>query len=458
MPGLNLDQIARITGARVAGDAARPGAVAGYAIDSRLLARGEIFFALKGDARDGHEFVADAFARGAVAAVVERPVGGLAAGDVQLVVPSPLEALQALAAEVRKHSQIPVIAITGSNGKTTTKEMLAHLLATRFQVRKSPGNFNNHIGLPLSILGLTPRDEILVVELGANHVGEIAALAKLARPDVAVVTNVGRAHVGLFGSVEAVAREKTDLVRSLGRGGRGVVNADDEFLLAALRGTDIPVLSFGIEAKADFRATDVKVMAGGSQFMVAGQAIGLRVPGAHNVYNALAAMGAASLFGVSVKDTARALPDFEPARMKTVSLGGLTLIDDTYNANPDSMAAALEVLAHAASGRRVLVMGEMLELGPQSESLHREVGSRVPAARVDLLVGIGEATRPAIEGAVKSGLKRDHALWYESISAAKPALGQLLRPGDTVLVKASRKAGLEEISDFLKATAVAGRT
>jgi len=457
MPGLKLSEIARITGGRLVGDAGRIGTVAGYAIDSRLLVPGEIFFALKGEARDGHEFVEAAFARGAAAAVVERPIGGLPAEPVQVIVPSALAALQAIAAHVRERTQVPVVAITGSNGKTTTKEMLAHLLATRLAVRKSPGNFNNHIGLPLSILRLGHRDEILVVELGTNHRGEIAALAKIARPQVGVVTNVGRAHVGLFGSVEAVAQEKTDLVRSLGSGGRGVVNADDGLLAAALRDTKVPLTRFGIEARAEFRASNVDVATGGSRFTVQGQTVMLKVPGGHNVYNALAAIAAASLFGVSVKDAAAALPGFEPPRMKAAQFGGITVIDDTYNANPDSMAAALDVLSLADAGRRIFVMGEMFELGDASEDLHREVGSRIPGARVDLLVGIGEATRQAVEAAVEAGMRREQVFWYEARPDAKLALRRLLRPGDVVLVKASRRAGLEDISDFLKASTVAGR-
>jgi UDP-N-acetylmuramoyl-tripeptide--D-alanyl-D-alanine ligase len=458
MPGLKISEIARITGGRLVGDAGRIGIVAGYAIDSRLLAPGEIFFALKGDARDGHEFVAAAFAKGAAAAVVEGPVEGLPADSVQVIVPSTLEALQSIARHVRERTEVPVVAITGSNGKTTTKEMLAHLLATRLAVRKSPGNFNNHIGLPLSILGLGPRDEILVVELGTNHRGEIAALAKLARPQVGVVTNVGRAHVGLLGSVEAVAAEKTDLVRSLGSDGRGVINADDELLAAALRGTKVPLTHFGIEADAQFKASSVNVAAGGSRFKVQGHTVTLKVPGVHNVYNALAAIAAASLFGVSIDDAASALPGFEPTRMKAAQSGGITVIDDAYNANPDSMTAALDVLSHADAGRRVFVMGEMLELGNASEDLHREVGSRVPGARVDLLVGIGEATRQAVEEAVRAGMKREQVFWYGTRADAKLDLRQLLKPGDVVLVKASRRAGLEEISEFLKASTVAGRT
>jgi len=457
MPGLALSEIARITGA-VAPGGAGDRVAAGYAIDSRLLARGEVFFALKGDGRDGHDFAGAAVERGAAAVVVERLLAGLPAGAVQMVVPSTLGALQALAAVVRGRSKVPVAAITGSNGKTTTKEMLAHILATRFRVRKSPGNFNNHIGLPLSILALGPEDEILVVELGSNHRGEIAALAAIARPTVGVVTNVGRAHVGLFGSVEAVAREKTDLLRGLDAGGRGAVNADDPALAAALGDVKAPLTRFGTVAGADLRATDVEVQADACRFTLGKETVRLNVGGSHNVANALAAVAAGGLLGITIREAARALPGFEPLRMKSASAGGITVIDDTYNANPDSMAAALEVLARLDAARRVLVMGEMLELGEAAESLHREVGRRVEALGIDVFIGIGGLARFAVAEAVEAGLRREAAFWYETKAEAKSALPGIVRSGDAVLVKASRMAGLEEISCFLKASTVAGRT
>jgi UDP-N-acetylmuramoyl-tripeptide--D-alanyl-D-alanine ligase len=458
MPELKLREIAGIVGGEVMGKPLPMVSAAGYSIDTRLVKKGDLFFALKGEARDGHEFVKDAYGKGAAGAVVERVVQGVPPEFGQIVVPSVLEALQKIASHVRSLTRIPVVAITGSNGKTTTKEMVAHLLATRMVVKKSPGNFNNHIGLPLSILGLEKRDEVLVVEMGSNHRGEIARLCEIAKPQVGAVTNIGRAHIGLFGSIEAIAAEKTDLVRSLGPDGRAVVNADDQALMAALEETGVAVTRFGIDAPAEFRASDVRMTDGlGAAFTVKGSTITLGSSGIHNVYNALAAIAAASLFGVSVDEAARALPGYQPMRMRVASYGGITLIDDTYNANPDSVAAALDVLSLMRAARRVFIMGEMLELGPASERLHREVGSYVAASGIDLFIGIGGFTRKAVEEAMVRGMKPVKVLYFDTKADAKQALQQAIKQDDVVLVKASRMAGLEEISDFLKTNTVAGR-
>lgn len=449
MPRLDLHAIAAAIGAKVT-SALPSGPVTGYAIDTRRLAAGEVFFALKGETRDGHDFVRDAWEKGASAAVVERQVDGPPLGFPQLAVASPLEALQALASQVRGEIRIPVAAITGSNGKTTTKEMLAHVLASRLTVRKSPGSFNNHIGLPLSILALEPADQVLVVEIGSNHRGEIAGLCRIARPDVGVITNVGRAHVGLFGSLQAIAEEKTDLARGLAPGGRVVVNADDPLLAAAVREVPAQVVTFGINSEADFRGRDLEGDNGtGASFKVAGVRIGLGVPGVHNVYNALAAIAAADLLGVPPRLAAEALPSYQPLRMKPAVVGGMTVIDDAYNANPDSVAAALEVLKGVKSARRVFVMGDMLELGDAAPDLHRDVGSRVGRSGIEVFVGIGEMARRATDQA-RAEMGEAAVHYFSTKTDAKRELGRIVRPGDTILVKGSRASGLEEIVEVLK--------
>jgi UDP-N-acetylmuramoyl-tripeptide--D-alanyl-D-alanine ligase len=458
MPELSLSTVAAVIGARVGSTLPQAVTATGYSIDTRSLEPGDLFFALKGGARDGHEFVEAAQRRGAAGAVVERETRDMPADFAQLVVPSALEALQRLARHVRSHSNAAIVAVTGSNGKTTVKEMIAHLAATRMAVRKSPGNFNNHIGLPLAILGLEERDQILIVELGSNHRGEIAALCEIARPQVGVVTNVGRAHIGQFGSIEEIAAEKTDLLRSLGAGGKAVVNADDRMLMGSLAGTRADLVRFGINGDAEFRATDVDVAAGaGAAFKIKGVAFRLGAPGIHNVYNALAAVATASLYGVTLEQAAEAMARYEPMRMRTVAAGGVSIIDDAYNANPDSVAAALEVLARIEAGRRVFIMGEMLELGPEAGRLHAEVGRKVAALGIDVLVGVEGLTRKAVDEAAAAGRHAPAATWFETKAEAKQALGRMLKPGDVVLVKASRGAGLEEIIDFLKTGAVAGR-
>ncbi|MFZ1947588.1 MAG: UDP-N-acetylmuramoyl-tripeptide--D-alanyl-D-alanine ligase [bacterium] len=458
MPKLSLAEIAGAIGAEAPGGTSASATAAGYAVDSRLLKAGEMFFALKGTDRDGRQFARDAYAKGAVAVVVDAPVDDLPRGFPQLVVRSTMDALQRLAVYVRGGVNIPVIAVTGSNGKTTTKEMIAFVLGTKMGVRRSPGNFNNHIGLPLSVLALEASDRALVVEMGTNHPGEIAGLAKIARPDIAVMTNVGRAHIGFFGSLEAIAREKADLARGLEPGGKAVVNADDGVLMDAVARTPAEIITFGINRPADFMAANIEPLPGGrSKFALHGIGVELQAGGTHNIYNALAAMAASHLLGVSVKDAAAALPRYEPVRMKARSYGGVTLIDDAYNANPDSVAAALEVLAGAAGGRRVFIMGDMLELGEATERLHREVGSMVARLGIDLLIGIGEATLWTVEEARAGGLPAERALHFMTKADAKRDLKRMVRPDDVVLVKASRMSGLEEISDFLRLATAAGR-
>jgi UDP-N-acetylmuramoyl-tripeptide--D-alanyl-D-alanine ligase len=455
MPRLDLGEIAAIVGAKAASPLPA-GPVAGYGIDTRLLAPGEVFFALKGETRDGHGFVKEAWEKGAAAAVVESPIEGLPWGFPQLAVKSSLEALQKLASHVRGGLAVPVVSITGSNGKTTTKEMIAHLIASRMRVRKSPGNFNNHIGLPLSILSLEDGDQVLVVEMGSNHSGEIAALCRMARPDVGVITNVGRAHVGLFGSLEAIAEEKTDLARGLAPGGKVVANADDPTLMAALKPVPVPVTTFGIVADADLKASDVRAHGGeGATFTVAGARVALRAQGVHNVYNALAAIAVAGLFGVTPGRAAELLPGYEPMRMKTAVCGGVTVIDDTYNANPDSVAAALQVLAGIEGARRVFVMGDMMELGAAAQELHREVGARVARSGIEVFVAIGEQAQLAADEA-RAAMDAANVHDFATRADARRDLARIIRPGDVVLVKASRASQLEEIVDLLRCGVTAG--
>ena len=456
MHRLDLKEIAGVIGTHLPAGT-ECGAASGYSIDTRTLRAGDLFFALKGETADGHDFVRDAWEKGAAGAVVEREIGGAPPGFAQLIVSSSLEALQQIASHVRSRTDVPVVAVTGSNGKTTTKEMIAFLLSTRMRVRRSPGNFNNHIGLPLSLLALEHSDEALVVEIGSNHPGEVAALCRIAQPQVGVITNVGRAHIGLFGSIEAVAREKSDLARCLQPGGQAVVNADDDALMAQIRSIDVDTTTFGLKPGADFRATAVDVsQSSGSSFTLGGLAVSLKAPGVHNVYNALAAMATAGVFGISARDSAEAIRVYEPMRMKIQAYGGLTLIDDTYNSNPDSAQAALSVLSGAGGGRRVFIMGDMLELGQAAEPLHREVGSLVARSPIDLFVTIGELARWASEEAVAQGMDLRAVVHFAGKAEAKRDLRSLVKPEDVVLVKGSRLAGLDEIVEFLRSSTIVG--
>jgi UDP-N-acetylmuramoyl-tripeptide--D-alanyl-D-alanine ligase len=460
MPRLSLREILDATGGGIVSGSANVVEVSatGYAFDTRHLEPGDLFFALKGERRDGHEFVKDASARGAVAAVVATRVTGVPDGFVQIVVPSPLEALQALAAYVRSGLEIPVVAISGSNGKTTTKDMLSAILARRMRVHKSPGNFNNQIGAPLSVLGLQEDHEVLVIELGSNHRGEIKGLCEITRPGIGLITNVGKAHIGCFGSVAEIAREKTDIVRCLEPGGKGVVNADDIEVLSALEGVKVDLVRFGIRETVEFQATDIEPIAGGGiSFRVGAVPVSLKGPGIHNVYNAIAAIAASSQFDVSPAEAAEALASLEPVRMKISTHAGLTVIDDSYNANPDSVRAALGVVARYRDSRKVFVLGEMLELGEEAEVLHRQVGSEAASSGIDILIGVGDGAQAAVAEARASGMQEDSAVFFEDKLQAREYLRKVLRSGDVVLVKGSRMVGLEEISDFLRHQFVEGR-
>ena len=460
MPKLDLAYVARATGGHLHGTSEARGSkiATGYAFDTRVLAPGDLFFALKGAQRDGHDFVADARTRGAVGAVVDHAIEGVPDEWPQIVVGSTLSALQQLAVEVRRGLALPVVAISGSNGKTTTKDMLAVLLGMRMRVHKSPGNFNNHIGVPLSILGLDEATEALVIELGSNHRGEIRRLCEIAGPTVGLVTNVGRAHIGLFGSVREIALEKTDIVRCLGREDKGVVNADDSAILEALEDVKCGLVRFGIRERAEFQATDIEFLdISGVRFKIADTTFSLRAPGIHSVYNAAAAVASASLFGISREEAAGVLADLEPVRLKPTRVGDITVIDDTYNANPDSVKAALDVISGMDARRKVFIMGEMLELGKHAEGLHKEVGRLVASAGVGLLVGIGGLTRSTLDQAASSGLQPDALYFFDNKRDAREGIRDLLRPGDLVLVKGSRLAGLEDICEFIRQDAVRGR-
>ena len=363
---LSLARIAKWLNAE-AGAAAAAEAT-GYSIDSRTVRPGDLFFAIRGARRDGHDYVEQALAAGAAAAVVAagyRPgrSGGL------LRVADPSEALRRLAGAARRGWGESVVAVTGSNGKTTTKETIAALLGEAFPVSKTAGNLNNELGLPLSILRIEDSSRIAVLELGMNHSGEIRRLAEIARPDVGVVTNVSAAHVGHFDSVDGVAAAKRELIEALDAGGTAALNADDARVAAFRAAHAGRTITFGIEQAADVRAGDiVDLGAGGVRFRVEGCLFESSLAGRHNVYNILAALAAARAFGLELPALAEAVRRLRPVGMRGAirRIGGVTIIDDCYNANPAAMRAMLEVLRNTPARRRIAILGEMRELGAQS--------------------------------------------------------------------------------------------
>ena len=456
MPGLSVEDVVRGTqGALVAGDLAVP--VSGVSIDSRTLAIGEAFFAIQGPHRDGHGFLRDAAARGAACLVVHNLPDDLPPSVPTILVDDTTRALGRLGAYHRARFALPVAAVTGSNGKTTTKEMMAAVLGALGPVLKPEGSFNNQWGLPLTLLRLGAEHKALALELGANTPGEIAALAALARPTVGVVTVVASAHTEFFGSLDGVAAEKSALVRAIPPEGAVVLNADDPRVLAMHAQSQARVLYFSTRPGADvFARGPVEDAGDGLRLTLAAgtatRAVRLHFAGRHNVVNALAAAGVGLALGLSLEQIAGGLEAARPAKGRCVwrRAGRLSILDDTYNANPTSVAAALATLAAAAGApRRVVVLGDMLELGEISEAAHREMGRAVAASGAAEFIGMGRLAETAVAAARQAGLAESHHVTTFEDTVA--LLLKRLAPGDAVLVKGSRGMRMERVVDALVA-------
>jgi UDP-N-acetylmuramoyl-tripeptide--D-alanyl-D-alanine ligase len=449
MDSLSLEQIAAFAEGTVAGGD-REATVSRVSTDSRTLQQGDLFVPLRGENFDGHKFIRQAVERRAVGAMVETAWNGDAPSGFALIrVPDTLIGYQTLAANYRASLPLKVIAITGSNGKTSTKDFLAATLAKKFRVTKTEGNFNNHVGLPQTMLAAGREDQIAVWEIGMNHPGEIAALAKLAAPDAAIITNVGVAHIEFMGSREAIAAEKGALAEAVPANGTVILNADDPFSDAISKRTTAKIVLAGIE-NGLVRATDISQHSAGSEFTVLEGAHRCRaqlpVPGIHMVLNAMLAIAAGRLFGLSLEECAVGLAStpLTKARLQIKEIDGIEFIDDSYNANPDSMKAALRTLVELETdGRRIAVLGEMGELGAESERGHSEVGEATAALRIDELIAVGAAGRAIAAAAQKAGLENSIAV--DSVVDAAERLAKSAAPGDLVLIKGSRSARMERV-------------
>jgi len=450
-------------GRLVAGDANRE--FDGVSIDTRTIEANQLFVAIRGERFDGAAFAQAALGSGAGGVVVANGwLGGqmnATAGAVVIEVDDTTAALQCLGSAVRRESGTKVVAITGSAGKTTTKEVTGELLASRYRVIRNRGNFNNHIGLPLSLVELRRRPEVAVVELGMNHAGEISTLVRIAEPDVRVWTNVGDAHLGFFASVDAIADAKAEILEGADEATLIVANADDERIAARVSGFPGRVSTFGIDRPADVRATGV-VDRGiqGSTAHVATPAgsVDLEVPliGRGNLMNVLAATAVAVEFDVPMDVIAAQVSGLRPPshRGDVVRLAvGATLVDDSYNANPTATKGALDVLAASpAAGRRVAVLGEMLELGDQSTRLHEEVGRAAASKRLDMLVTVGGPPAAAMgAAAVAAGMAPGAVRHFAASEEAAEVVAPAIRPGDLVLVKGSRGVRTDRVVERLKA-------
>ncbi len=451
----------------------RDAVATGYSIDSRTIKPGEVFFAVRGERMDGHDFIDQAFDKGAIAAVVSRdkfaavtanvgagvnarpPLMSGATPPALIPVEDTLVGLQLLAQGVRRLWARPLIAVTGSAGKTTTKEAIAHVLSTRFRVHKSEGNFNNHFGLPLMLLKLEPEHDCAVVELGMSHLGEITALAQIAQPDTGVVTNVAPVHLEFFKDIAEIARAKYELIESLPKTGTAVLNADDEFVSKFGKGFKGKVVSYGLAPNANVRAENVESKGEqGSVFdVVAGnrrERAVLPLVGSHNIHNALAAIAVALERGISLPDAATSLTTMAAAdkRGQVVRIGNITVINDCYNSNPKALAAMVDALADMPAKRRIVVAGEMLELGPQGAEMHREAGQQIAQKRIDILVGVRGLAAEMVNAAKKAGMRSE---FLPNAEAAGEWLAREAQDGDVVLLKASRGVKLEKALEKLSA-------
>lgn len=447
----SVADVAERLGARVVGDAAARFVAA--TTDSRDSREGTAFFALDGAKHRGSEFVPDAFGSGcSVVVVPEDWSGDVPEGRAAILVPDPEEALLSLAARARDAWTGPVLAVTGSAGKTTVKEMTAHALHGKGRVLSSPGNFNTAVGLSRTLLSAEEAPDVAVLEAGASEPGEIARLAALVRPTAAAVTNVSAAHLAGFGTVDDVRREKLDLLRAVPADGRRIVDGDDALLIAAAVAIG-PVTRVGFDEGNDLRAVDLRRDGAGTTFRVEGGGEGrLAAPGAHQVKNALIAVALAETAGVSRDEALARLATFAPVagRLSVRIANGVTILDDTYNANPASMNAAIDWLAGLAAQRRAVVLGDMLELGRGSRELHEALGRRVAELDPELAVFTGRESRAASEEC--STALGDRCRWTKSPEEAARLVRAWARPGDAVLVKGSRGMRMERVVDALAGT------
>ncbi|MDD5557653.1 MAG: UDP-N-acetylmuramoyl-tripeptide--D-alanyl-D-alanine ligase [bacterium] len=451
----------------ISGELVAPGGaslVRSISTDTRRVAPGAFFVALRGPRHDGHDHLAEAVEAGAAGLIVSRLPAGAAAerwaaeGVAIVRVGDTLAALADLARWYRSRFPIPVVAVTGSNGKTTTKEMIAAIASTRLAVHASEGTLNNQVGVPLTVLGIERRHALAVVEMGMNARGEIAHLARIAEPDVGVITNVGPAHLEFLGSLEEVAAAKAELLAVMSGGGNGaraaVLNRDDPRVAAMAGMFRLRVRTFGMGAEADVRAVDVRFTRRGARFTIrfarSGRGVRAAAPfmGIHNVMNALAAAAACEEIGMAVEDIAAGLGAVRlpPLRMERAERDGVTVVNDAYNANPASMRAAIDTVAGmAVRGARILVMGDMLELGEAAPAAHREAGRHAAARGFRALIAVGEHAAEAAAGAREGGMEPGRIVVCRDVDAAAAALRETARAGDCALLKASRRVGLERV-------------
>ena len=424
------------------------GEVSSWSIDSRTLAAGDVFFAIEGEAHDGHAFVAEVLAKDAAAVVVHRDT---AVEDPRLIrVDNTLAALQRLAKDAVENWRGTVVGVTGSAGKTSTKDTIAALLATAMPVGRTVGNFNNHIGLPLSILRLPDAAQIAVLEFGMNHAGEIQALTEIARPKIAVVTNVGYAHIENFDSgIDGIAAAKRELVEALPGDGVAMLNYEDNRVREFRESHPGKTVYYGFSPEADVQAVDLDLREDGTAFRVGETLFRTSLSGRHAVLNVLAGIAVARVFGIDESLLRDAVSSLQPGKMRGERLqrNGVTIINDSYNSNPEAVRSMLDVLRDTPAQRRIAVLGEMLELGRWAEPLHRDVGGYAARCGISVLVGIRGVASALVQGAVEHGLRKDAAYFFDEPERAGDWLRTFVQPGDAILFKGSRGTRVEKALD-----------
>jgi UDP-N-acetylmuramoyl-tripeptide--D-alanyl-D-alanine ligase len=460
MEPLSLSRIAEFAGGALASGSPSQ-TIRRISTDSRTIQAGDLFVPIRGENFDGHRFVAQTAERGAAGALVDKSwTGNVPENFAHIRVADTLIAYQNIAAAYRQHLGLKVIGITGSNGKTSTKDFVAAALGRRFRVTKTAGNFNNHVGLPRTILDANAEHEIAVWEMGMNHPGEIAVLAKIAAPDVAIITNIGIAHIEFMGSREAIAQEKGMLAEAVGHGGTVILNADDPFSESIAHRTRAHVVFAGIRS-GSLCAEEIRQSAAGAEFTVLEGAhhcrVQLPVPGMHMVQNALLAIAAGRAFNVSLEDCAAGLgaTPLTKARLQLREIRGVQFLDDSYNANPESMKAALRTLVELdTDGQRVAVLGQMGELGSESERGHREVGELAAELHISRMITIGALAAGISDAAKAAGL--ENTVNVPSQSDAAELLADAASAGDLVLIKGSSTARTELVLEEFGKRAPAG--
>jgi UDP-N-acetylmuramoyl-tripeptide--D-alanyl-D-alanine ligase len=461
MLSISLNELLKVTAGKLWDDVEANQTIArGVSIDSRTIKRENLFVAIPGERFDGHQFVSEAAKRGANLVILSQEKTNQVnkeklEGTPAVLVKDARKALRDIALWHRNKFGVPTVAVTGTNGKTTTKDMIAQVLSSEFRVLKSIRSYNNLVGVPLTLFEMNSDTEVLVLELGMSNPGEIGVLTRTAKPNLGVITNIGPAHLESMESLEKIARAKFELLDNMPLPHTAVLNADDEFLAQRIKEAKEKTVSFAIKNEADFKASELTTTDEGYiVFKVNGEFnIDLKLLGEHNVYNALAAFAVGTLMGVEEAKIKRSLQRYKPSefRMELVRLGKVKVINDSYNANPVSMANALKTLRQLKSeGRRIAVLGDMLELGEKTFDYHLELGRSVAESKIDLLLTVGKHSSAIADGAQQYGMSPERIFGFDDNQKVSAYLLENLKAGDLVLIKGSRRMKLEEVVLSLK--------